>query len=477
MAKTSDKSNIKEKPANYTVLARRYRSTSFDDIVGQEAVAQTLRNAIERNRTAHAYLFCGTRGVGKTSMARIFAKTLNVTDELKEKEAVERAILRGEDIDVVEIDGASNRGIDNVRELIANAGLSPARSPYKIYIIDEVHMLTKESFNALLKIMEEPPSHVKFVLCTTEPHKVPATIRSRCQTFNFKNISARRIAEHLKDVLEQEGIESEEAAVLEVARQANGSMRDGLSLLDRLIAASGGRDDKGVSVATLEQTLGTPDHALVARIVDSICEGNPAETLAAAGELINHGTSIEQAIDVLAEHLRNVMVIATCGADSELNELFGEAREAAERHAKKIDAASAVHMIALCEATSRNVKLSSTPRALFDAVVVRLALTEQLSLIPALLRGAGSPSTSVRGVEKKKLARDESESDPPGLVAAAKSRESDSSAKPQAAGVGGGQGPSRQEIEEAKKDPTVAKALDLFNGTIVSVRDAEGTRQ
>ena len=168
----------------YTVLARRYRSRNFEELIGQEPIARTLQNAIASGRTAHAYLFCGTRGVGKTSTARIFAKALNVTPELAQAEAIGNAILRGEDLDVIEIDAASNRGIDNARELIANAGISPARSPYKIYIIDEVHALTKDAFNALLKIMEEPPTHVKFILCTTDPHKVPATIQSRCQRFD-----------------------------------------------------------------------------------------------------------------------------------------------------------------------------------------------------------------------------------------------------------------------------------------------------
>ena len=157
---------------SYTVLARRYRSKTFDDVIGQEPIAKTLTNAIEADRTAHAYLFSGTRGVGKTSMARIFARELNTSTELKECEAIGEAVLRGDDLDVIEIDGASNRGVQEARDLIAAAGLAPTRCRYRIYIIDEVHMLTTPAFNALLKTMEEPPSHVKFILCTTEPHKI-----------------------------------------------------------------------------------------------------------------------------------------------------------------------------------------------------------------------------------------------------------------------------------------------------------------
>ena len=222
----------------YQVLARRYRSRGFDEVIGQESIAMTLRNAIERNRTAHAYLFCGTRGVGKTSMARIFAKALNATADLSEQEAIGNAILRGEDIDVIEIDAASNNGVADARDLIANAGLMPARSRWKIYIIDEVHMLSTAAFNALLKTMEEPPEHVKFILCTTDPHKVLATIQSRCQRFDFKPIPALRIAAHMKAVLTREEVEADDEVVNRISRLANGSMRDGLSLLDRLIVAA-----------------------------------------------------------------------------------------------------------------------------------------------------------------------------------------------------------------------------------------------
>ena len=257
-------------PKAYTVLARRYRSRTFDEVVGQDAIARTLQNAIATGRTAHAYLFCGTRGVGKTSMARIFARALNARTQGQAAE-IGDAIMRGEDIDVVEIDGASNRGIDDARDLIAGAGIAPARSPYKIYIIDEVHMLTTPAFNALLKTMEEPPAHVKFILCTTEPHKVPATIQSRCQRFDFRNIPAAKIAGHLRDVLSKESIACEDAAVMQVARLANGSMRDGLSLLDRVVAAS---TDGKVTAKLLSDVLGLPDTAVVARLVHAIGAGD-----------------------------------------------------------------------------------------------------------------------------------------------------------------------------------------------------------
>jgi len=231
----------------YLVLARKYRSATFGEVVGQEAICQTLVNAIKTGRVAHAYLFTGTRGVGKTTMARILAKALNclsaegpTPDPCNECDAC-AAISRGDDVDVVEIDGASNRGIDEIRELRANAIFHPARARYKVYYIDEVHMLTKEAFNALLKTLEEPPGHVKFIFATTQAEKVPATILSRCQRFDFRNIPTRLIAEHLNRICRAENVEADDDAMFRIARAGAGSIRDALSLLDQLLAAGGGR--------------------------------------------------------------------------------------------------------------------------------------------------------------------------------------------------------------------------------------------
>ena len=289
-ATASPEADAPAKP--YTVLARRYRSRDFSEVVGQEPIARTLQNAIQTNRTAHAYLFCGTRGVGKTSMARIFARALNRDSALSESEAIGDAILRGEDLDVIEIDGASNRGIDDARDLIAGAGLAPSRGKYRIYIIDEVHMLTTPAFNALLKTMEEPPSHVKFILCTTEPHKVPQTIQSRCQRFDFRNIPTKQIAEHLGAVAKGEGVEVTEDVLLSIARLANGSMRDGLSLLDRLLASASGRIDAVV----LEQVFGLPDDQILLDIVDAcVCE-RIGDALTHGARLLERGSGVEQAL-------------------------------------------------------------------------------------------------------------------------------------------------------------------------------------
>jgi len=459
----------------YTVLARRYRSTDFDEVVGQEPIAQTLKNAIERGRIAHAYLFCGTRGVGKTSMARIFAKALNATDDLSQKDEIARAILRGQDIDVIEIDAASNTGVDNVRDLIANAGLIPARCPYKIYIIDEVHMLSKSAFNALLKIMEEPPSHVKFVLCTTEPEKVPATIQSRCQRFEFRNIPAGRIVEHLTAVLEREGVEAEPAAVREVARLANGSMRDGLSLLDRLIAAGDGR----LTMHVLRDTLGTPDRTLVAHIVAAIAAGDASAALQAAGDLLNNGVSVERALDVLADHFREVLIIATCGPESELCELFGEARDMAVRHAADFDAPGLVHLIALLEATASRAKNSSISRALFDAVIVRLALSEHLASIPMLLAGRIPELPAAHEPDRPRRSRPSADAEKKKQDHIATPMNAPARSSPDSGGIEPKptrlHPPPDESDAEVRKHPAVARALELFDGKVISIRDAKST--
>ncbi len=363
----------------YTVLARRYRSQSFDEVVGQEAIARTLRNAIDADRVAHAYLFCGTRGVGKTSMARVFAKALNGGSP-----ASDAAIMAGQDTDVVEIDGASNNSVDNARDLIADAVYKPLRGRHKIYIIDEVHMLSTAAFNALLKTMEEPPDHVKFILCTTEPHKVPATIQSRCQRFDFRNIGARDIAAHCAEVVAREQRDADPELLRRVARFANGSMRDALSLLDRLLASGASR----LTPELLDDLLGLPDRDLLSGLVEAFVSGEPAGALAAGDALLARGTSIDQVLDSLLDRLRDLMVLRACGPGTDLVDLAADSRDEEARRANHFDAAGLMHMIVLAENVQRSIKHSSAPRAVFDALLVRLALTERFADATALATGA-----------------------------------------------------------------------------------------
>ena len=385
----------------YTVLARRYRSTDFDEVVGQEPIARTLRAAIEANRVAHAYLFCGTRGVGKTSMARIFAKALNGNPGAGADDPVNRAIMTGQDTDVIEIDGASNNSVEQARELIANAGYRPMRGKYKIYIIDEVHMLSTAAFNALLKTMEEPPEHVKFILCTTEAHKVPATIQSRCQRFDFRNIPAARIAEHLRAVIEREGLQADEDLVFEVARLGAGSMRDALSVLDRMMASG----EQRLTLALLEELLGLPARDLVSGLIDAFAAGDAGAALAQAGALMERSVAPDQLLETLADRLRDLMVLGACGEQTDLVEIGEQARVEEARRASAFDAAGLSHMIALCDGAQRSLKASPAPRALLDAVIVRLALAEKIADVTGLinrLRAGGPPEGAERSAGAKK---------------------------------------------------------------------------
>jgi DNA polymerase-3 subunit gamma/tau len=383
----------------YTVLARRYRSQSFDAVVGQQPIAQTLRNAIAGGRTHHAYLFCGTRGVGKTSMARIFARALNAPDTIDDcprppdyddyppadvQQRMAEAIMRGDDLNVIEIDGASNRGVDDARQLINNASLAPtAQARYKVYIIDEVHMLTREAFNALLKTMEEPPGHLKWILCTTEPEKVPATIQSRCQRFDFRNIPTAQIAEHLKAVLQDEKVDAEDSVISQVARQGNGSMRDALSLLDRLLATG----ENPLTAELLEKMLGLPDRQLIADLVNAAAQADVATALQQADTLLKRGISQDQLLNALIEHLRQLMITQACGADTDLVDADEAWKQVLDEQAGQFDTPALLQMMMLCENAQRNSRASAAPRAILDAVVARLALNEQFISIASLAHG------------------------------------------------------------------------------------------
>jgi DNA polymerase-3 subunit gamma/tau len=389
----------------YTVLARRYRSQTFVELVGQEAVAQTLKNAIRTNRVAHAFLFTGTRGVGKTSSARILAKAIDCPNRTEDGNPCGtcetcKAIARGEDMDVIEIDGASNNSVDQIRELRQSAGIRPAKSPYKIYIIDEVHMLTGGAFNALLKTLEEPPEHVKFIFATTDIHKVPATIISRCQRFDFKNIPTQRIADHLKTICKDEGVQADEDAIFRIARLGNGSMRDALSILDRVLSLG----EKQITDKVLEELLGKPPTQAIGSLVEAIANGDAASAITQADSLLKEGMGVEQVLGELVEFLRNVMIVATCGGKTDLLEVAAESRERYAALAGKFDPPTLVHLIALCEQTLRSLKSSTMQRPLFDALIVRLAMSEQFSTIRQILASPATASTSnpqLAGQKKK----------------------------------------------------------------------------
>ncbi len=381
---------------SYTVLARKFRSQGFDEVVGQAAVVTTLRNAISQNRIHHGYLFCGTRGVGKTSMARILAKSINCLSAAAPTVSPCGAcdscelISRGEDVDVVEIDAASNTGVDNIRELRSNAVYRPARSRFKIYIIDEVHMLSAGAFNALLKTLEEPPGHVKFILATTEPQKVPATILSRVQRFDFKSIPAGEIAQQLETICHAEKAEADGEALKRLARLANGSMRDALSLLDQVMSMGGAR----VTMQIVDELLPAPHDEEFAELIDRLAASDPAGALAVVDRILGRGYALDHWCSVFIGQVRDLMLLRICGEATDLVDVPAGIRARLFEQCRKFDSGAYVYMIGVLEELRRIVKSSGSGRALVEAAVVRLAELSKFSSIESLLaRVEGDGST------------------------------------------------------------------------------------
>ncbi|MBT8101731.1 MAG: DNA polymerase III subunit gamma/tau [Gammaproteobacteria bacterium] len=308
---------------SYLVLARKWRPKDFSDTVGQEHVLQALINALDSGRLHHAYLFTGTRGVGKTTIARILAKALNcekgVTSEPCGECSACREIDEGRFVDLIEVDAASKTKVDDTRDLLDNVPYAPARGRYKVYLIDEVHMLSKSSFNALLKTLEEPPPHVKFLLATTDPQKLPVTVLSRCLQFNLKRMTPRLISDRLTHICEAESIESESAALAPLARAADGSMRDALSLLDQAIAYCGGKIDE----SQVAMMLGTIDREYVSRLLQLLAENDGKGIIAAIREIDEHFPDYARLLDDLARDLQRIAVyqlVGTCDSDDDISE-------------------------------------------------------------------------------------------------------------------------------------------------------------
>lgn len=298
----------------YRVLARKYRPQTFSELIGQDAMVTTLGNAIKRDRLAHAFLMTGVRGVGKTSTARLIAKALNcVGPDGQGGPTINpcgvcepcRAIAEGRHIDVIEMDAASHTGVDDVREIIDAARYAAVSARYKIYIVDEVHMLSKNAFNALLKTLEEPPAHVKFLFATTEVNKVPITVLSRCQRFDLRRISAEQLAEHFAFVCREEGVEAEPEALMLIARAAEGSARDGLSILDQAIAHAG-LEGGGVSAAAVRQMLGLSDRGAVRDLMALLLAGDAAGALASLRRQYDYGVDPQSVLRALLETVHGI---------------------------------------------------------------------------------------------------------------------------------------------------------------------------
>jgi DNA polymerase-3 subunit gamma/tau len=385
---------------SYVVMARRYRPQQFDEVIGQQAVAQALSGAIEAGRVAHAYLFTGSRGVGKTSMARILAKALNCvhgpTSHPCDECEICRAIISGDDVDVLEIDGASNRGIDEIRELRQNVGFRPSRTRYKVYIIDEVHMLTREAFNALLKTLEEPPPHVKFIFCTTEPHKIPITILSRCQRFDFGPVAAEAIVERLRQIVDAEHVDADDEALEVIARRAAGSMRDSQSLLDQVLAFG----DKRITVEQIHQLLGTATEELVSQLGSNLLERRPGPALEAMQSAAAAGVQIEQLIDQLVDYFRDLMVVRYPGPKGPtLHSLSSRRRDQLHEQSQRTSLGNILAAIQILLEAKARMRGSTYAQTLAELALVRIATLEDLEALSGLVQDLqeASDATSADG--------------------------------------------------------------------------------
>jgi DNA polymerase-3 subunit gamma/tau len=382
--------------SSYTVLARRYRPQSFSDVIGQNHVATALRNAIKAGRVAHAYLFTGARGVGKTSMARILAKALNcphAVDGIPCNQCdICQGITSGQDVDILEIDGASNRGIDDIRSLRANVGVKSMRTKYKIYIIDEVHMLTKEAFNALLKTLEEPPPNVKFVFCTTEPHKVPDTILSRCQRFDFSSIDTSNIVHSLTEISEKEGIAVTPEAIELVARRAGGSMRDSQSLFDQLLAFG----SENVTAEDVNRLLGTAGDDRLIAMTTALLHKQVAVALMSLSEALASGVQVSNLTDQMIACFRDLMVFAAGADNSALMSVSETSREMMLQLAKKVGLNTIVAGLQILSDAKTKMSRVVSPRPLLELAFVRISMLEDLSRLKLVLEQLHSaPSNPV----------------------------------------------------------------------------------
>jgi DNA polymerase-3 subunit gamma/tau len=400
---------------SYQVIARKWRPQTFDEVTGQEPITRTLRNAIEHERLHHAYLFSGARGVGKTTTARLLAKALNchkathptatpcVNGDPTECPSC-KEIAEGRSMDVQEIDAASNTGVDNVRDaIIGNVAISPARDRYKVFIIDEVHMLSGAAFNALLKTLEEPPPRVVFIMATTESHKLPDTILSRCQQFEFRTIATAKIAERLRLIANAEKVVIADDALKEIARAGEGSMRDAQSAFDQVISFSGPE----IKAADVEAALGIAGAEMLARIVRGISENNPAQALAVVDDLVMRGHDLRNFCRDLLAHLRDLMVAKVSGDASELLESSATDRKELVRQAADFNESDLVRFFHSLTETETNLRTAAHPRYQLEVGLVKLMemrrlqgldqLIERIAALEESLRTGRTPAATTAG--------------------------------------------------------------------------------
>ncbi len=363
---------------SYTALYRKFRPDNFHDVKGQEHIVTTLKNQIKAGRIGHAYLFCGTRGTGKTTIAKLMAKVVNCENPVDGNPCNEckmcKSIAAGNSMNVIEIDAASNNGVDNVREIVEEVRYSPTEGRYKVYIIDEVHMLSSGAFNALLKTIEEPPSYVIFILATTEVHKIPVTILSRCQRYDFRRITIDIISDRLAELMQAENIEAEEKALRYVARVADGSMRDALSLLDQCIAFYLG---KKLTYDNVLEVLGAVDTQVFARLLGNIMEQNVAACIRHLEEIENNGRELGQFTIDFIWYLRNLLLIKTTENISDIIiEVSTENLEILKQDAASIDEQALMRYIRIFSELSNQIRYATRKRVLIEITLIKLCKPE-----------------------------------------------------------------------------------------------------
>lgn len=380
---------------SYTALYRKFRPDNFDEVKGQDAIVTTLRNQVRTGRTGHAYLFCGTRGTGKTTMSKILAKAVNCERQKDGNPcnecAVCRAINAGNSMNVIEIDAASNNGVDNIREIVDEVKYSPTEGRYKVYIIDEVHMLSTGAFNALLKTLEEPPSYVVFILATTEVQKIPVTILSRCQRYDFKRITVDCITDRLKELVGREGLLAQEKALRYIARMADGAMRDALSLLDQCIAFY---PEGTLGYEEVLEVLGSVDVEVFARLLRYICGGDVSSCIGLLDEIILAGRELVQFTVDFTWYLRNLLLLQVSGEMEDILEVSADQMALLKHEAEAAGAETLMRYIRIFSELSNRVKYATQKRVLIEVALIKLCR-------PAMETDYGSLVERVRQLEKR----------------------------------------------------------------------------
>ena len=371
---------------SYMALYRKWRPDTFEEVKGQDHVVTTLKNQIINNRIGHAFLFCGTRGTGKTSIAKLFAKAVNCEHPINGSPCNEctacRAIADGSSMNVIEIDAASNNGVDNIRQIREEVQYSPSEGKYKVYIIDEVHMLTQGAFNALLKTLEEPPAYVIFILATTESHKIPITISSRCQKYEFRRISVETISDRLMELLGREQIEAEKKAVDYIAKAADGSMRDALSILDRCIAFNIGKE---LTYENVLDTIGAVDIDVFARLLDCVIKLDVVGAIDLVDEVVWQGRELSRFVSEFTWFLRNVLLVKVSPEADQKLDMSAENLERLRQLAAQIDTDALIRYINIFSDTSANIKYAVQKRIVLELAVIKLCKPEMETDYSALL--------------------------------------------------------------------------------------------